>query len=69
MSTRKVSIKIIDFPQVVDPAQNQDAFFLFRRDVDRLCQYFGRYGVISNPGRIARELWERHGMRRPAGVL
>ena len=62
-------IKIIDFPQVVDPTQNQDALFLFQRDVERLCQYFSRHGVISNPKRIARELWERHAATRPAGML
>jgi RIO kinase 1 len=57
-------VKIIDFPQVVDPAQNRDAYTLFRRDVERLCQYFARYGVASNPGRLARELWDRHAARR-----
>jgi RIO kinase 1 len=53
-------VKIIDFPQVVDPAQNRDAYLLFKRDVERLCQYFARYGVASQPTRLARELWARH---------
>lgn len=53
-------VKIIDFPQVVDPGQNRDAYPLFRRDVERLCQYFARYGVVAQPGRLARDLWVRH---------
>jgi len=28
--------------------------------VERVCQYFARCGVESQPGRIARELWARH---------
>jgi RIO kinase 1 len=60
------AVKIIDFPQVVDPGQNRDAYLLFRRDVERLCQYFARYGVQSHPSRLARELWERHAASQPA---
>jgi RIO kinase 1 len=62
-------VKIIDFPQVVEPSQNRDAFILFRRDVERLCQYFARYGVASHPPRLARELWERHVMQRQAELV
>ncbi len=58
------AVKIIDFPQVVDPAQNPDAKILFRRDVERLCQYFARYGIDSQPGRLAHEMWHRHIVRR-----
>jgi RIO kinase 1 len=52
-------IAIIDFPQVVDPRQNVEAADIFRRDVERICQYFARCGVDSQPGRIARDLWAR----------
>jgi RIO kinase 1 len=55
--------KIIDLPQAVDPYVNPEAFVLLGRDVERLCQYFDRYGVHSNPGQITRELWERHILR------
>jgi RIO kinase 1 len=58
------AVKIIDFPQIVNPFQNHDAQILFRRDVERLCQYFDRYGVESHPSRLARELWDRHVGRR-----
>ncbi len=53
-------ITLIDFPQVVDPYNNPDAFAIFRRDVERICQYFDRLGVGSQPGRIARDLWHKH---------
>ncbi len=48
---------IIDFPQVVDPDTNPDARAIFGRDVERICDYFKRYGVRADPRRIARELW------------
>jgi RIO kinase 1 len=51
---------IIDFPQAIDPRQNTRAFELFARDVDRVCTYFARYGVRTDPQRIARHLWERY---------
>jgi len=53
-------IRIIDFPQMVDPHANPDARAIFNRDVDRLCQYFARYGVQANAVAIAREFWRRH---------
>lgn len=51
--------RIIDFPQAVDPRENPHAFDLFARDVDRLCGYFSRYGIRTDPARIARHLWNR----------
>ncbi len=53
-------IAIIDFPQVVDPRQNSEAADIFRRDVLRICQYFARCGVASQPERLTRDLWVRH---------
>jgi RIO kinase 1 len=55
--------KIIDWPQAVDPYGNPDAFVLLGRDVERLSQYFARYGVTSNPAGITRALWDRHILR------
>ena len=52
-------IRVIDFPQVVDPWTNPSAFMLLRRDVERLCQYFTRQGVECNPGAIVERLWWR----------
>jgi len=52
-------IRIIDFPQMVDPHANPDARAIFNRDVERLCQYFARYGVQANAVAIARDFWGR----------
>jgi RIO kinase 1 len=58
------SYRIIDFPQTVDPAVHPSAFPLFERDVKRLCQYFARYGIATDPTALAAEIWTRVG---PAG--
>lgn len=50
-------IAIIDFPQVVDARINPNAQMLLRRDIKRVCDYFSRFGVRSDPENIARELW------------
>jgi RIO kinase 1 len=51
--------KIIDFPQVVDPVTNPDAKVIFQRDVERVCQYFARYGVRAEAQRLANDLWKK----------
>jgi RIO kinase 1 len=53
-------VKIIDFPQVVNPADNPDARFIFGRDVERLCQYFAKCGLRANPRQLAGAMWEKH---------
>ncbi len=50
-------ISIIDVPQAFDPWTNPHAFPLFARDVERLCQYFDRYGIARDASRLAYELW------------
>jgi RIO kinase 1 len=51
--------KIIDFPQAVDPRRNPEAGALFDRDVQRVCQYFARYGIREDPLALADTLWSR----------
>jgi RIO kinase 1 len=58
------SVTIIDFPQAVDPLGNRSGFDLLRRDVQRLCDYFARYGVRANPQALAGELWTWYERRR-----
>ena len=53
-------IKIIDFPQAVDPRRNPEALALFIRDVERLCQYFARYHIHQDAHLVANELWGRY---------
>lgn len=50
---------IIDFPQAVDARFNQNALPLLERDIDRICSYFRRFGVDSDPWRLAHGLWSR----------
>ena len=53
-------IHLIDFPQVVDIRTNHEAWDIFYRDVERVCQYFDRYGVAPNAHRLATKLWRRY---------
>jgi RIO kinase 1 len=52
-------LKVIDFPQAVDPRFSPKAQELLRRDVDNVCRYFARYGVRADPVRLADDLWFR----------
>jgi RIO kinase 1 len=54
-------ITLIDFPQAIDPLINRSAFAIFERDVRRVCEYFARQGIKSNPRRLASDLWRTHG--------
>lgn len=56
-------ITLIDFPQVVPPEDNPSAWTIFRRDVTRICKYFGSQGVKSDPRKLSAELWRAHGHR------
>ena len=59
----KGAITLIDFPQVVSPRENRQAYAIFQRDVTRICQYFARQGVRADAGKLATEMWESHGYR------
>lgn len=56
-------VKIIDFPQAVNPWFNPSAFPLLTRDLTRICQYFAKYRVVMpdgqppNPVILADEWW------------
>lgn len=52
-------VKIIDFPQAVNPYVNPVAYTLFERDVTRICQYFARYGINADSAQLAAEIWAR----------
>ena len=52
--------KIIDFPQAVDPMHNPSAFAILARDIERLCQYFGRFGVEAHAMDITDDLWRQY---------
>jgi RIO kinase 1 len=65
-------VTLIDFPQVVnsrvdggtrhalDSRTNPDAYDILARDVVRVCDYFGRYGLHVDGRRLAGDLWTRN---------
>lgn len=57
-------ITLIDFPQVVDVINNANAAKIFRRDVQRVCDYFAAQGVHAPAPSIADALWAEYG-RQP----
>jgi RIO kinase 1 len=52
-------LKVIDFPQAVDPRFNRSARSLLERDLRNLAKYFERYGLEVDSDRIAADLWRR----------
>jgi RIO kinase 1 len=52
-------IRIIDFPQAVNPYRNPHAFKFFARDVERMCQYFEPYGIEAQSNKLARAIWKQ----------
>jgi len=57
-------ITLIDFPQAIDPQINRNAYRIFERDVTRVCEYFARQGVESEPRRLASQMWKAHHLRQ-----
>lgn len=58
-------LRVIDFPQAVEPEENTHAYALFARDVANVCEYFALYGVQTDPPRLAWSLWRDSGRGRP----
>ena len=58
-------IKLIDFPQVIDIHANRSAHAVLKRDVERVCQYFRRYGIREDHNALAEDLWERYAAHDP----
>jgi RIO kinase 1 len=55
------SVILIDFAQAVDPGHNQQAgFTLFLRDIERICRYFVRSGVLADATTLATDIWTRY---------
>ncbi len=53
-------IVLIDFPQVTDCEHNNHAYSILKRDIQRVCEYFQRAGVDSDPAELLADLWSRH---------
>lgn len=54
-------ITLIDFPQVTNLHANVNARAILRRDIQRVCEYFARYGVGCDPSDLLDELWYQYG--------
>jgi RIO kinase 1 len=48
---------VIDVPQAVDPRKNRHAEELLRRDVERVVEYFERFGVRAHARELAADLF------------
>lgn len=48
---------IIDLPQAVDAAANNNAFSMLRRDVNNMTDYYGQYAPALLDTRYAEEMW------------
>jgi len=48
---------IIDMPQAVDAAANNNAQAMFTRDVDNMTTYYGQYAPELLSTRYAQEIW------------
>lgn len=53
------SIRIIDFPQTVDPRTNSNAYSLLTRDIENICRHFARYDLRHDAHLVASQLWAR----------
>jgi RIO kinase 1 len=58
-------ITLIDFPQVVTSQDNRSAYMILHRDVTRVCEYFERQGVPSDPQAVVDRLWARYSQATP----
>jgi RIO kinase 1 len=55
------NITFIDFPQAINPNRNPNAYPIFQRDMRRICEYFRKQGVDSDPLPLAEDMWVSHG--------
>ncbi|MEZ4617664.1 MAG: RIO1 family regulatory kinase/ATPase [Caldilineaceae bacterium] len=50
-------VTLIDFPQVTAALSNRNAYKIFSRDVNRVCEYFRSQGVPCDGVELAETLW------------
>ncbi len=53
-------IMLIDFPQVINPNVNSNTYAILQRDIQRVCDYFVKFGVDCDAHGIMTRLWEHH---------
>ncbi|MBN2006980.1 MAG: hypothetical protein JXA21_26760 [Anaerolineae bacterium] len=62
-------ITLIDFPQVVNAANNDMAYPILLRDVQRICEYFDMQRFHRDPEVVTRNLWQQYGPEQPNILL
>lgn len=55
------ALTLIDFPQVIHIKANQNAHAILQRDIERICAYFERYGVICDAHALTAQFWRQYG--------
>ena len=53
-------ITVIDFPQVTNSHANDNAHFILKRDINRVCDYFAKQGVDCDANTLMDDLWLRN---------
>lgn len=51
---------LIDFPQVVNPTANTNTYAILKRDIQRVCDYFKRYGVQADADHWMTRFWKHY---------
>lgn len=51
------TVTLIDFPQVTLSESNHNAYRIFQRDVQRVCEYFAQQGVECDARQLVEKLW------------
>jgi RIO kinase 1 len=53
-------IRLIDFPQAIHPNQNPQAFQIFKRDLQKMNEYFQLFGYRMMAENTAESMWQKY---------
>ncbi len=59
------AVTLIDFPQVTLSESNHNAYRIFQRDVQRVCEYFAQQGVACDAQQLVQSLWGEYVQTAP----
>jgi len=59
------AVTLIDFPQVTLSESNHNAYRIFQRDVQRVCEYFAQQGVACDARQLVEEMWGEYVQTEP----
>ena len=55
--------------KVVESHHNSHSYFILKRDVERVCDYFIKQGVDINVGAMVDRLWTQYVAETPENIL